>query len=343
MIDCDSDFDNLILDDDSNNNSFISKDDEFEKFKREYEIIFKYNNDNYCDYKKIEENQTKIETQHSTNNENNNNIENNNNNENNNNFENNYNNENNNNIENNNNKENNNNNENNNENNNNIDNNNENNNNNNNKKKQKIKPGRKTNKNILKKKIHDKNEGGNINSKIKNFFINKKIIEHLNKKIFEFFGRQRNLLRKIKYECNNICNKNKNRKFLNKKLKEFLCENEISKKYKHIDSYQNKINLEKLEKYKNFNSYSNNKDEPNFYECLEMTIETFYKEIFLKKYLDEFVEENIKKENDENYIQKLKTKAENFIEYYKNEENENKNYLSKKRKNKSIFVINYDN
>ena len=74
-----------------------------------------------------------------------------------------------------------------------------------------------------------------------------------------------------------------------------------------------------------------------------MTIETFYKEIFLKKYLDEFVEENIKKENDENYIQKLKTKAENFIEYYKNEENENKNYLSKKRKNKSIFVINYDN
>jgi ABC-type Fe3+-hydroxamate transport system substrate-binding protein len=74
-----------------------------------------------------------------------------------------------------------------------------------------------------------------------------------------------------------------------------------------------------------------------------MTIETFYKEIFLKKYLDEFVEENIKKENDENYIQKLKTKAENFIEYYKNEENENKNYLSKKRKNKSIFVINYYN
>jgi ABC-type Fe3+-hydroxamate transport system substrate-binding protein len=74
-----------------------------------------------------------------------------------------------------------------------------------------------------------------------------------------------------------------------------------------------------------------------------MTIETFYKEIFLKKYLDEFVEENKKKENDENYIQKLKTKAENFIEYYKNEENENKNYLSKKRKNKSIFVINYDN
>ena len=130
---------------------------------------------------------------------------------------------------------------------------------------------------------------------------------------------------------------------MNKKLKEFLCENKISKKYKHCDRYQNKINLEELEKYKNFNSYSNNKNEPNFYECLEMTIETFYKEIFLKKYLDEFIEENIKKENDENYIQKLKKSAENLIEYYKNEENENKNYLSKKRKNKPIFVIDNKN
>jgi hypothetical protein len=60
-----------------------------------------------------------------------------------------------------------------------------------------------------------------------------------------------------------------------------------------------------------------------------MTIENFYKEIIIKKYLEEYVEKNIKKKNDEKYIQKLKTKAENFIEYYKNEENEKKNYLSK--------------
>ena len=58
---CYSEFDNLLLDDDSNNISFLSNDDDFKNFQRQYEKNFKY--DNYDDYKKIEENQTKIETQ----------------------------------------------------------------------------------------------------------------------------------------------------------------------------------------------------------------------------------------------------------------------------------------
>ena len=63
MFDCYSEFDNLLLDDDSNNISIISNDDDFKNFQRQYEKNFKY--DNYDDYKKIEENQTKIETQSS--------------------------------------------------------------------------------------------------------------------------------------------------------------------------------------------------------------------------------------------------------------------------------------
>ena len=73
-----------------------------------------------------------------------------------------------------------------------------------------------------------------------------------------------------------------------------------------------------------------------------MTIETFYKEIFLKKYFEEFIRKE-KKKNDDNYIQKLRECSENFIEYYNNDENENKTYLSKKRNNKPMFIIHKDN
>ena len=159
----------------------------------------------------------------------------------------------------------------------------------------------------------------------------------------KFFGYQRNKLRKINYKNNNIRNKKENKKLLNKKIKDFLCENEISNKYKNPDKNQNKKNLKILEKYENLEK--NNKNESNFFECLEMTIETFYKEIFLKKYFEEFIRKE-KKKNDDNYIQKLRECSENFIEYYnndENDENENKTYLSKKRNNKPMFIIHKDN
>ena len=200
-------------------------------------------------------------------------------------------------------------------------------------------------KNFKRTKIHNKFEKGNIYSKIKNYFINKNLIYHLNKEMVKFFGYQRNnKLRKIVYKNINIRNKNENKKFLKKKIKDFLCENEISNKYKKFDKNQNKKNLKILEKYENLN---NNQNEPNFFECLKMTIETFYKEIFLKKYFEEFIKKK-KKENDDNYIQKLRECSENFIEYYnnvedENDDNENKTYLSKKRNNKSIFIIHKDN
>ena len=189
-------------------------------------------------------------------------------------------------------------------------------------------------------KIHNKFEKGNIYSKIKNYLINKNLIYHLNKEMVKFFGYQRNKLRKIIYKNNNIRNKKDNKKLLNKKIKDFLCENEISNKYKKPDKNQNKKNLKILEKYENLEK--NNKNESNFFECLEMTIETFYKEIFLKKYFEEFIRKK-KKKNDDNYIQKLRECSENFIEYYNNDENENKTYLSKKRNNKPMFIIHKDN
>ena len=224
---------------------------------------------------------------------------------------------------------------------------------------EKKKPGRKTktDETSKKKKTHGRIERGNINSKIKNYFINK-VIKHLNKKIIDYFGNQKTKFRKIKYKINNIRNKNENKNLLCKKLKDFLIENKISKKFKNFYRNQNQKTINFLEN-KNILNYqfeensnlSIYKNEPNIFECLEMTIETFYKEIFLKKYLNEFINRNIEKERkrekekeyDVDYITKLKEEAENFIEYYNNDENENKNYLSKKRKNKFIFKITNDN
>ena len=141
-----------------------------------------------------------------------------------------------------------------------------------------------------------------------------------------------------------------------------MIENKISKKFINFNRNQNKKTIEILENKKNLNyEFEENflnllidKKEPNIYECLEMTIETFYKEIFLKEYLDKFINENVEKEkkkekekekekdNDVDYIQKLKEETKNFIEYYNDDENEKNNYLSKKRKSKSIFKITYD-
>ena len=307
----------LLFNDEESENSFLSNED----FNKECEKIFKYEDNNsnildnipfnqvdcICGEKlKFEENQSKIETQNSTNNENNNNI-----------------------IK--------------------II-------------KEKNKPGRKTEKTSKKKKTHGRTERGNIYSKIKNYFINKVIIKHLNKKIKDYFGNQKTKFRKIKYKNNNIRNKNDNRNLLCKKLKYFLIENKISKKFKKKNRNQNKKTIEILENKKNLNyEFEENflnllidKKEPNIYECLEMTIETFYKEIFLKEYLDKFINENVEKEkkkekekekekdNDVDYIQKLKEETKNFIEYYNDDENEKNNYLSKKRKSKSIFKITYD-
>ena len=74
-----------------------------------------------------------------------------------------------------------------------------------------------------------------------------------------------------------------------------------------------------------------------------MKIETFYKEIFLKSYYKNFIkseesklkEKNGGDENNEKYIQKLKKMTENFIE--------DNYYLSKKRKNNSLFITNNEN
>ena len=63
---------------------------------------------------------------------------------------------------------------------------------------------------IIKKKIHDKTESGNIRSKIKNHF-HRFIVEFMNEKIREINdGKQIIKFRKINYKTTNVRSKKKN-------------------------------------------------------------------------------------------------------------------------------------
>jgi hypothetical protein len=197
------------------------------------------------------------------------------------------------------------------------------------------KKGRKKKGDLIVGKTHDKSENGNINKKV----VNKthgSIVDEANKIILNEFG---NLPRKFRKIDNNIIKKistkQKIKEFLDLKNKDFL-NNNITAKFKKKSSNKNEETLKfflenKNEKYKNNHKLNN---------YLEMKIETFYKEIFLKSYYKKFIEKEESKlkeknENNEKYIQKLKKMAENFIE--------DNYYLSKKRKNNPLFITNNDN
>ena len=192
--------------------------------------------------------------------------------------------------------------------------------------------------NRKRKKIHDKSKSDNIREKIKNNSFNF-MIEFLNDKIRKFFNENQSLIfRKIDYKLKNIKNKEENFLFLNKSLKEILNE-KISPKFSKINKNQNKITLKIV--------YSNS----NLSYFLDMKFKDFYKEYYLKKYVindkksktknffdlieneEKKYEKKINFEKNEDdkqkkideknfYINKIKNIAQNFIEYY---ENENKN------------------
>ena len=142
---------------------------------------------------------------------------------------------------------------------------------------------------------------------------------------------------KIEYQIiQQIKTKEKIKEFLNLKIKDFL-NNNISTKIKKKSKNKNENTLKFI--FKN-EKYKNNQELNNF---LEMEIKTFYKEIFLKLEYKNFIQSQIKFENNNfNYIQKLKEKTKNFIEDYDYVQNEKKNYLSKKRNNNSMFIIDND-
>ena len=119
-----------------------------------------------------------------------------------------------------------------------------------------------------KKKIHNKFEPFNIRSKIKNNFF-KFLISFLNDKIRKIFGYQIIKFRKLNYKFINKRNIKENYLLLNKKIKDILCLEKISKKYKK-DENKNIITLNKIY--------------PHLSEYLDLKFEDFYKQYFLKKY-----------------------------------------------------------
>ena len=160
---------------------------------------------------------------------------------------------------------------------------------------------------IIKKKIHDKTESGNIRAKIKNKY-HSFIIEFLNKKIREKKeGKQIVKFRKINYKIINIRKRDYNRNLLKSTIKDFL-ENDISLKYKKKSKEQNKKTIEKI--YFELKQY------------LDMTYEEFFTNIFLRK--NNNLEANNKVEYFSDYINNLKLKESKKIELYLYDENQKK-------------------
>ena len=174
--------------------------------------------------------------------------------------------------------------------------------------------------------------------------MNKKIINRIHNFIIKYFNdiiTNEFIFQIRKFEKINsnfmkkISTKQKIKEFLDLKNKDFL-NNNITTKFKKKSSNKNEETLKfflenKNEKYKNNHKLNN---------YLEMKIETFYKEIFLKSYYKNFIEKEESKSKEKNeynekYIQKLKKMTENFIE--------DNYYLSKKRKNNLLFITNNDN
>ena len=150
----------------------------------------------------------------------------------------------------------------------------------------------------------------NIRSKIKNNFI-RFVFNYLNETIKEKFGHQKLLFRKPEYS--DLRNKKKNKEFLQKKLFEFILENDISSKFKTKDPELNKKHLKKFD-------LNDNSKVSNF---LNLTMESIYNNFFLnqkhKKNFDDFIKKLENEEEDKNYIERIKKIAkENFISYYKN-------------------------
>ena len=198
----------------------------------------------------------------------------------------------------------------------------------------KTKRGRKSKKSKLKGK-HTKNSPGNIINKIKTHFFNHYIRDLIKKNSIY----KKILLSKFqtkKFTAN--LNKQKNCELFKKKIKDILCENEISTKYSTLDEYENKKIIDKI--------YEENK-EINVIKILELTFEELlilYRRSLkdpedMKKFegikakiegLD-LLEDNNKYNDFESLIKKLKDEKheEEYIEHVKDICLVYKNYFHK--------------
>ncbi len=158
---------------------------------------------------------------------------------------------------------------------------------------------------------------------------------------------QKRRFRKIEYKKIFGGNKIQNKEFLQKKFKDIIEENNITPKYKNKKPELNKKHLKNYDL--NDNLCNNNLNESNVSNFLNMKMEIIFNDYFLNKkrkkdilnekikkkneilFFDDFIEELIEKKEDENYIEKVKEVAKNYVSFYNNVKEKDESISSKKR------------
>ncbi len=153
--------------------------------------------------------------------------------------------------------------------------------------------------------------------------------------------------RKIEYNKIYGGNKKQNKEFLQKKFKDLIEENNITPKYKNIKPELNKKHLKNYDL--NDNLCNNNLNESKVFNFLNLKMEIIFNDYFLNKkrkkdilnekikkkneilFFDDFIEELIEKKEDENYIEKVKEVAKNYVSFYNNVKEKDESISSKKR------------
>ena len=158
--------------------------------------------------------------------------------------------------------------------------------------------------------------------------------------------------RKIEYNKIFGGNKKQNKEFLQKKFKDLIEENNITPKYKNKKPELNKKHLKNYDL--NDNLCNNNLNESKVFNFLNLKMELIFNDYFLNKkpekdflnqkrkkkdkilFFDDFIEELKDKKEDENYIEKVKEVAKNYVSFYNNVKEKDESISSKKR---NLFYI----
>ena len=188
-----------------------------------------------------------------------------------------------------------------------------------------------------------------IKNKLHKFSIN--YLNYLIRK--ENQNNQKVKFRKIEYKKVFGGNKEQNKKFLQKKFKEFIEENNITSKFTTKNLELNKKHLKKFDL--NDKLCNDNLNETKVSNFLNMTMEFIFINYFLNKkhekdyylnqkqkkdkiiFFDDFIEQLKNKKEDENYIEKVKQIAKDYIKFYNNYNEKDESFLSKKR---NLFCVN---
>ena len=199
----------------------------------------------------------------------------------------------------------------------------------------------------IKKKDRRREKPDEIRTRIKNKF-HKFSFNYLNYLIREENKNiQKIKFRKIEYKKIFGGNKKQNKEFLQKKFKDLIEENNITPKYKNKKPELNKKHLKNYDL--NDNLCNNNLNESKVFNFLNLKMELIFNDYFLNKkpekdflnqkrkkkvkilFFDDFIEELKDKKEDENYIEKVKEVAKNYVSFYNNVKEKDESISSKKR------------